>query len=134
MKKLVLKIFLCLVIISCKAQKNTVNTVLNEEENFVLAYKTSVLFGCINEATQGSFNEFSKENNDLGLAVPTAVLQHAETKKAAEFGALLSKGIIPSGYADYEGRKPIFSNCVAYSFSKETDSIARAEYNLKKQH
>lgn len=125
MKYMKIILIVVFIAISCKSQKKND---LEDEEMFVIAYKTSVLYSCINEATDGNFSKFSKENNDLALSVPVAVLQHAEINKAKALGISLSKKIKSIDYADYEGKKPIFSNCVEYSFSKEVDSLARLEY------
>lgn len=115
-----------LTLLSCNAKKEPQ---YQSKEAFLQAYKTSVFFGCIDEATNGNFSEFSRENNDLGLAPQVAVIYHAETQQARELGTELSKRIKPSSYMDYEGRAPIYSDCVSYAFfSAEVDSIARAEY------
>ena len=98
------------------------------KEQYVLAYKKAVLYGCIDEATNGNFSEFTRKNNDLGLAVAVAVLHHSETQSARETGAHLSKKIKSSTYMDHEGRKPIFDQCVNFAFSNEIDSLAILEY------
>lgn len=131
MKKIV--IILLYVFISCKtSQKVIVSN--SEEESFVQAYKTNVFYGCVDEATGGNFNKFSKENNDLGLATTVAILNHDNNKIATDYGRNISKKIRTIDYADYDGKKPIFADCLAFAFSKETDSIARLKFNssLKK--
>jgi hypothetical protein len=129
MKKLII-VASALVLFSCKSpQKVLVSN--SEEEDFVLAYKKCVLYGCINDATNNKFNLFSKENNDLGLAVEVAIMQHAEVSIAIEKGKQLSKNIKSIDYADYEGRKPIYTSCVSFAFSKEIDSIARVIFKNK---
>src|SRR5690554_3659896 len=110
---------------SCTTSKKHIK---DEEYYYVQAYKTSVLYGCLNEATNGSFQKFSTENNDLGLAVPVTVLFHSGTEQATQIGRELSKKIRTIDYSDYEGRKPIFSDCVNLAFSKEIDSIARKKF------
>src|SRR5690554_5837268 len=82
--------FVLFCLYSCKTHKKDIKL---EEEYYVEAYKTSVLYGCLNEATNGGFQKFSIENNDLGLAVPVAVLFHAETEQAKQRGQELSKKI-----------------------------------------
>lgn len=117
--------FIMLCLYSCKTHKKDIKL---EEEYYIEAYKTSVLYGCLNEATNGNFRKFSTENNDLGLAVPVTVLFHSGTEQATQIGRELSKKIRTIDYSDYEGRKPIFSDCVNLAFSKEIDSIARKKF------
>lgn len=95
---------------------------------FIQAFKVSVLYGCINEATNGEFQKFSINNNDLGLALEVSVLFHSETEYAIKIGEELSKKIRTINYSDYQGKKPIFSDCVNFAFSKEIDSLALAKY------
>lgn len=117
-------------LLSCKSPQK-VFTLNSEEEDFVLAYKKCVIYGCINEATNNKFNLFSKENNDLGLAVEIAIMQHGEVAIAEDKGKKLSKKIKTIDYADYEGRKPIITSCISFALSKEIDSIARVMYKEK---
>lgn len=123
--KIIIVFFVLFCFYSCKTHKKDIKS---EEEYYVQAYKTSVLYGCLNEATNENFQKFSIENNDLGLAVPIAVLFHAETEQATQVGRELSKKIRAIDYSDYEGRKPIFSDCVGFAFSKEIDSVARKKF------
>ena len=125
MKKIVIILFF--VLISCKTSQK-VNVSDSDEESFVQAYKTSVFFGCVDEATNGNFNKFSKENNDLGLATTVAILNHANNEVAMNYGRNGSKKIRTIEYADYDGKKPIFADCLAFASSKETHSIARLEF------
>lgn len=118
-------------LMSCSTHNKS--NLYSDEENFVLSFKKSVLYGCVDEATNNNLSLFSKENNDLGLAVEVAILQHTEVSIAVEKGKELSKKIRTINYADYEDRKPIFSNCVSFAFSKEIDSIARDLYNKRKE-
>lgn len=115
---------------SCKTGQNIID---KKEENYVLAYKKAVLFGCINKATNGKFQDFSKNNNDLGIALEVAILYHYEAIEAKKIGEKLSNKIRTIDYDDYEGRKPIYSDCVSYAFNKEIDSIAREKYKKLKQ-
>ena len=108
-------------------------TVKTDQENiakatYILEYKKAVLYGCINAGTDGNFRKFSLENNDLGLAGVVATLYHSETDKAQEIGAKLSQNIRSIDYADYEGRKPIFDDCVNFAFSPKIDRIAEMQY------
>ncbi|MEX2349919.1 MAG: hypothetical protein WD554_03485 [Flavobacteriaceae bacterium] len=114
---------------SCTTNKHIGST----EEQYVLAFKKAVLYGCINGATDGEFQKFLIENNDMGTAIETAVLYHAVVLEAQEVGVNLAKNIEASTYSDYQGRKPIFSNCISFAFSKKVDSLALARYKeLKK--
>ena len=120
-------------VFSCKSsQKKPVSNF--EEEEFILAYKKCVLYGCINEATNNNLTLFSKENNDLGLSVEVAIMQHGEVFIAENKGKELSKKIKTIDYADYEERKPIITSCISFAFSKETDSIARIVFKNKKMN
>jgi hypothetical protein len=125
MKKVLSILFF--VFLSCKtSQKVIVSN--SDEESYVQDYKTSVFFGCVDKVTSGNFNKFSKENNDLGLATTVAILNHANNEIAINYGRNISKKIRTIEYADYEGKKPIFADCLAFAFSKETDSIARLKF------
>lgn len=110
---------------SCKTSKKKVK---DEEYSYVQAYKTSVLYGCLNEATNGNFQKFSIENNDLGLAQESEIIGKIEVTEITNIGGKLSKKIRVIDYSDYEGRKPIFSDCVGFAFSKEIDSVARKKF------
>jgi hypothetical protein len=106
----------------------------SDEENFVLSYKKSVLYGCVNEATNNNLSLFSKENNDLGLAIEVEIIQHQEVFNALNKGKELSKKIRAINYTDFEDKKPIFSDCINFAFSKEIDSIARDLYKRKEKY
>lgn len=115
--------------VSCKTQKH----ITNAKDKYIMAYKKAVLYGCLNEATNGEFQKFSINNNDLGLAVEVSIIYHSDVLFAVNNGKELSKNIRTIDYSDYQGKKPIFSNCVDFAFSKSVDSIARLKYkNLKK--
>lgn len=116
---------LCVLTISCSSKKNVM---YESKGEFIQAFKVSVLYGCINEATNGEFQKFSINNNDLGLALEVSVLFHSETEYAIKIGEELSKKIRTINYSDYQGKKPIFSDCVNFAFSKEIDSLALAKY------
>lgn len=116
---------------SCKSQKH----IGSSKNEYIISYKKAVLYGCLNKATNGNFAEFSRANNDLGIAIETAVLYHSDVLKAKELGAQLSKNIREIKYSDYGSKKPIFSDCINFAFSKSVDSIARLKYkNLKKNN
>lgn len=130
MEKKIITWVLLLLLLSCSpVNKITQN---KEEENFVLAYKKSVLNGCINEATNNNFDKFSKDNNDLGLAIEIEIMQHQELIVAVNKGKELTKKIRTINYSDFEGKKPIISDCVSFAFSQEIDSIARVTFKNKK--
>ena len=131
MKKFIIFIS-CTIVLACKSSKK-IDVINSKEEEFVLAYKKCVLYSCINEATENKFNLFIKENNDLGLAVEVAIMQHAEVAIAIEKGKVLAKEVNPIDYSDYQGKKPIFSSCISFAFSKDIDSIARKTYNEKEK-
>lgn len=115
---------------SCGAYKKI--NINKEEENFVFAYKKAVLYGCINEATNNNLSLFCSENNDLGLAFETEIIHHEDVINAVNKGKLLSKKIRIINYEDFEGKKPIFSDCINFAFSTEIDSIARVRFKIIK--
>ncbi len=122
MKKIIIITYI--ILFSCKSSQKI--EVSNTKEEFILAYKTSLLYYCINESTIGNFNTFCTENNDLKLsAIDTYNINLDEVKNK---GKELSKSIKTIDYADYEGRKPIFTSCVSFAFSKEIDSLSREIY------
>jgi hypothetical protein len=125
-------ILLLLILFSCDSQKKVINN--SDEEEFVLAYKKAILYGCIDEATQSNFTEFSKTNKDLGIAIELEILQHSETLKALNDGKIYSQKIRSIEYEDFENKKPIYSDCVSFAFSRSSDSIARKLYRLKENN
>jgi|AntRauMFilla1563_2_1112583.scaffolds.fasta_scaffold06830_3 hypothetical protein len=127
MKKILFIIVLVVILYSCKSSKSSLVT--QTEDDYVLAYKTSILYFCLNESTNGNFNDFCTDNNDLKLSAIDTYHINLEDVKSKGMG--LSKKIRIIDYADYEGRKPIFSDCVQFAFSKEIDSIARDLYKRK---
>lgn len=114
---------------SCKSQKHIGST----EKEYIMAYEKAVFYGCFNEATNGNFAEFTLANNDLGTAIETAILYHSDVLNAIELGAKLSNNIREINYADYQGKKPIFSDCMEFAFSKYVDSIAKKKYKTLKK-
>lgn len=117
-------IILLIFVNSCAVKKK----IGSSKKEYILSYKKAVLYGCINSATNQNFIDFSKRNNDLGLSIETAVLFHSEVLKAQSIGAELSERIRTINYSDYNGRKPIFSDCVSFSFNKSIDSLAKAKF------
>ena len=124
-------ITLMFLLISCNTSKRLKQDI--DEENFVLAYKKTVLYGCIDEATNNNLSLFSKDNNDLGLAIEVEIMQHQEVINAKNKGKELSKKIRVINYADFDNKKPVFSECVNFAFSKEIDSTARILFKKKKK-
>ncbi|MFV0305537.1 MAG: hypothetical protein ACK5IC_08675 [Moheibacter sp.] len=123
-------ILLLLTLVGCSSSKRSI---YQSKENFIQAYKISVYYGCVNTATSGNFQRFSSDNNDLGLAPQVAVIYHAEVEQAQELGKRLSSRINTINYSDYQGKKPILSDCANFAFySNEVDSIAKVTYNTMK--
>lgn len=116
-------------IISCKTQKESTNN----ENDYIMAYKKAVFYECVNSATNGNLYEFSKKNNDLGTAIEVAVLYHSDTEHAKNIGTELSSKIRTIDYSAYDGRKPIFSDCIEFAFSAYVDSIAKHKYKILKE-
>jgi hypothetical protein len=98
------------------------------EKDFIDAYKSAFLCGCINESTQGNFYKFLKENNDLGLFTEGDLISHFKVKEADSLGKVFSNRIELFNYGDGKGKKPIFTSCFYYSLSKEVDSLAKISY------
>lgn len=125
--KLIIVIFIIL-FASCKTQ----NAISSSEREYIMAYKKAVFYECVNNATKGNLYKFSKENNDLGTATEVAIIFHSDVEHAKQIGIELSSKIRAINYSDYEGKKPIFSDCIEFAFSKYVDSIAKVKYkNLK---
>jgi succinylglutamate desuccinylase len=104
-----------------------------ELENHIMAYKKAVVYECINSGTNSHFQRFSSNNNDLALAIEVGIIDRYNVEKARQVGAKFSDDIRSSNYMDHEGRKPIFSNCISYGFSKEVDSLARLNYQESRE-
>ncbi len=113
---------------SCKTKKHIGST----KDEYIMAYKKAVLYGCLNSATNDNFSKFIRENNDLGTAIETAVLYHSDVEHAKKVGAELSSKIRTINYSDYNGKKPIFSDCIEFAFSRYVDSIAKNKYRKLK--
>jgi len=102
------------------------------EDEYVLAYKKCVLYGCLNESTNGEFYQTMNKSNDLGLATESEILGKIESTEITQIGRELSKKVKTIDYADFEGRKSIYSNCIDFAFSKEIDKQARESYKKVK--
>lgn len=125
--KLIYFFVLVLLLLSCQSVKNK-----SEEQDYVLAYKTSVLYGCMN-GSNNSFNNYLKSTNDLGLFTEAEVLKHAEAETAIKLGEKFSLTIKPLNYDDAGNKVPIYSSCVSYAFSAEIDSMAKAQYKISRK-
>lgn len=127
------KVLFLLIVVSAWSCKTTKKVVVDSaEERYVMAYKSSVLYGCLNEATRGGFQVVMTEKNDVGLAVESEMLGPIKISELCQFGGDFSRKITPIDYADYENMSPIYTNCVSFSFSREVDSIARQQYKMAK--
>lgn len=119
---------LTVLITSCKTQ----DTISISEREYLMSYKKTVFYECVNNATNGNLYKFSRENNDLGIATEVAVIYHSDVEHAKKLGIKLSSNIRTINYSDYNGKKPIFSDCIEFAFSRHVDSIAKNKYrNLK---
>ena len=128
-KMLKIKYYLILVavilLISCKSNAGIGST----KKESILAYKIAVFYGCVDAATNRNLSEFTEKNNDLGLAPETAILYHSVVLDAINTGAELAKKIKAPIYSDYQGKRPIFSDCMDFAFrEKSIDSMARVQY------
>jgi hypothetical protein len=117
------------IVVSCAPTKRQASDDFPvKEEDYIKAYKTVVLFGCLNEGTKGSFSSFLKENNDLGLFSEVDMIFHSTANTADSIGREYSKKIEPFTYGDGKGKNPTFSRCVLYALSREVDSLAKESY------
>lgn len=121
-------LFSIFLIISCKPKQVT-----QEEKDFIESYKSVVLYSCINKSTDKNFYLFLEKYNDLGLAPEVAVIFHSEANDAIKVSEDYSNKIEPIDYADYEGRKPIFSDCFRFANSTYIDSLAKKRFRLLKK-
>lgn len=120
-------------LISCASipNKNNSNEIGSTEDEYIRAFKKSVLMGCLNEITD---NEFGKslyfKHNDIGLYTEVAIIYHSDVNYAQAMGSEHAKTLKPVNYPDVEGRIQGYSNCIDYAFYNETiDSIAKVKYN-----
>jgi hypothetical protein len=127
--KLICCLGISLTIAACSMNRKTVSNVnLVSEEDYVKAYKTVVLYGCINEGTKGKFSTFLIENNDLGLFSEVDMIYHSGANIADSLGRVFAKTIRPFDYGDGKGKVPNYSRCVLYALSREIDSVAKESY------
>lgn len=127
--KLVCCFVFLLLVASCTTTKKRVSSGYSvSEEDYIKAYKTVVLYGCLNEATKGNFYTFLLQNNDLGLFSEVDMIFHLTASIADSLGKSYSKTIKPFTYGDGQGKVPNFSGCVLYALSKEVDSFAKESY------
>lgn len=117
-------------LLSCGVSKhnNKSNTFYISEEDYVKAYKTVILSGCLSEGTHGEFSNFLIKNNDLGLFTEVEMLFHSTVNIADSIGRIHAKKIIPFTYGDGNKKIPIFSECVRYALSNEIDKLAKEKY------
>lgn len=127
-----IKFYLAILVLflSCgiSKQNKKSNTVYFSEEDYLKAYKTVILSGCLIEGTNGEFSNFLIKNNDLGLFTEVEMLFHSTVSIADSIGRIHAKKIIPFTYGDGNKKIPIFSECVRYALSKEIDSLAKEKY------
>ena len=127
--KLNILIIFLLVFLSCAIKKNDTH-IGSTEEQYVRAFKKSVLMGCLNEITNNEFGQILiRKHNDIGLYTETAILFHGGVKFATNKGSNFAKELDAVNYPDVEDRMQGYSSCVDYAFyNEEIDSIARAKY------
>ncbi len=128
------KLIFCLVIfniatMSCSSiHRYSKNDFFVREDDYVKAYKTAVMCGCLNEGTNGNFYKFLEDNKDLGLFTEGDLISHHKVNEASNLGKLYAQKIEPFNYGDGKGKIPNFSRCFLYALSKEVDSIAKKNY------
>jgi hypothetical protein len=116
-------------VISCTAhKKNQSNDFFVKEDDFLKAYKTAFVAGCLNEGTNGNFYKFLNDNNDLGLFTEGDLISHFRVNEADSLGRVYAKRIKTFTYGDGRGKVPNFSGCMHFAFSNEVDSIAKRSY------
>jgi hypothetical protein len=98
------------------------------QEDFENAYRVSFICGCINERTSEKFSNFLLDSDDSGLFSASGIISHELVREADSLGRVYSQKIKPINYSDAGFRKPIFSNCVFYAFSKEVKMTIRLRY------
>lgn len=114
---------------SCRSiKKSQENEFFVKKDDFVKAYKTAFMCGCLNEGTKGNFYKFLRDNNDLGLFTEGDLISHFRVNEADSIGQIYSSLINPFTYGDGQGKVPNFSRCMLFAFSNEIDSIAKESY------
>ncbi len=109
-------------------KKNQSNDFFVKEDDYINAFKTAFLCGCLDKGTRGNFYKFLSENNDLGLFTEGDLISHFKVNEADSLGRMYSNRIKPFNYGDGRGKVPNFSRCMGFALSSEIDSIARASY------
>jgi len=118
---------LLIISISCKIHK--IEESSSKKEDYVLAYKKAVLYGCINAKTNKDFSKILIEHNDMILTKEFPILFYEIVAEATQLGEKYSSKInTHTYYEDLRGKTPIFSDCVSFAFGKEVDSIAKINY------
>src|SRR5690554_2311604 len=119
---------LSLLVSSCATKKYS--GLGSTEEEFIIAFKKSILMGCLNELTEDEFGKLLvTKYNDIGLYTEVAILYHSEAFFAKCMGVNLAKSLKSVDYPDVAGKKQGYSRCIDYAFfDKEVDSIARIRY------
>ncbi len=111
---------------NCKSENKNNDSYTKEE--YILAYKKMVLYGCINEKTNNEFRKIMIRYNNVN-STEVAILFHAVANRADSIGGVYSKKIKPyTYYGDLKGKVPLFGKCVEYAFGTEVDSIAKKTY------
>jgi hypothetical protein len=116
---------------SCRTAKtNRGNEFFVQKDDFIKAYKTAFVCGCLNQGTSGNFYKFLKENNDLGLFTEADLISNFTVAEADSLGRAYSSHIKPFDYGDGKGMVPNFSRCLFFALSHQIDSISRARYKI----
>ena len=127
--KLIYSFVLFIVVLSCTTTKKQVSSEYTvREDDYIKAFKTVVLYGCLNEGTKGDFYKLLSQHNDLGLFSEVDVMFHSNANIADSLGRLYSKSIKPFEYGDGKGKVPNYSRCVLYALSNTVDSLAKESY------
>jgi hypothetical protein len=127
--KLICYLGIFFLLMACASTKKKLsNDFFLTEEDYVKAYKTVVLYGCLNEGTKGGLSDILKRNNDLGLFSEVDMIFHSTANVADSLGRAYSQKIKPFTYGDGQGKIPNFSRCVLYVLSNEVDSLAKESY------
>lgn len=121
-------LLICAVFFTSCVDNRTMENEPYTKKEYVLAYKKMVLYGCLNEKTNGEFRNLMRIHNNVN-SKEVAILFASIANEADSLGIKYSRSINPyDHYGDLKGKVPIFGNCVDYAFSKEVDSIANRSY------
>lgn len=121
-------ILLCMVCSCLGSRKQQKNPFYVKKSDYVTAYKTAFMSGCLYASTNGNFYSFLQGNNDLGLFTEADLISHVKVNEADSLGRIYAKKIPLFTYGDGAGKLPGFSRCMVFTLSKEVDSIAKATY------